>query len=185
MLLTRSADADHSLTIEHAKAYLKLTGDDDNASLQRMLNTAWSFAERYSGRELQAATWTLLLDKFEDRICLRKSPVDAITSVDRLVSGSFSAVSTDDYYLKKGSPWSEVLLASDGDGWPSDADDIEHNVRVVFTVVAHDAILEIETGILKHLAYLYENRGDWDDGDEGASLSGAAAIYDQFAVQRV
>jgi len=179
------------VSLATAKSWLKVDADADDQLLTLLLKVATEYAESYTRRDFRANTWTLLQDAFADRILLRRDPVASITSVGRLVSGSYSSVSASVYYLKRGQQASEVLLVS-GEDWPSDEDDREHAIQVVFATQAHRSVDQARLGILRHVAWLYENRGDCDpaSGDagvigRGALLSGATSIYDQFRVSRV
>lgn len=198
------------VTIEEAKAYLRLVDSPeatDDALLQLMLDAATEFAESYVRLELRANTWTLTIDSFSEylddrwrgheicdqRILLRRAPVASITSVTRLIAGVPTAVAASVYYLKKLVNWAEVVLAAN-QVWPTSpaTDDREQAIVVTFVTAPHRALEQIKLGILRHLAYLWENRGDCPDacGTEAgrvtsALLSGAAGLYDQHRVPRI
>ena len=86
----------------------------DDALIDSMLDAVCYWGERYTGRSFRAQTWTMLQDSFGERIELRRSPLNAVTSVKHYVDGELAAVSADDYYLKKGRHWSEILLVDHG-----------------------------------------------------------------------
>ena len=175
------------LKLEVVKSYLKLSkdNDEDNDLLNLYLVAAVGHAEQYIGRDLRINAWTLLQDDFEDRILLRRDPIASITDVERLVSGVFVSVAnpTTTYYLKKGVQVSEILLLPD-QSWPTDgdaADGREHTIRVTFKTQAHARVEQAKLGILRIVAYLYENRGDCDPKTGSAvKLSGAATLYDEM-----
>jgi len=124
-----------------------------------------------------------------ERIELKRDPVDTVDSVTHIVSGSPVVVPGTDYYLKKNTQSSEVLLV-DGKDWPTDTDMREQAIEVLFTTKAYRNINQIKDAILRHVSNLYTNRGDCDgcggtDLAGSAEKSGATAIYDQFRISRV
>ncbi len=185
----RTRKADSPVKLADVKSYLKVTTTADDDLLSQIINAATDFAEKYTGREFRKNTWKLFLDVFETRICLRKDPVLSITSVKRLVSGTLTAVASSVYYLKKSQQFSEILL-NDGESWPDDEDNREHAIQVVFLTEALPCLDEMIVGIYRHVAFLYENRGDCDPigfntTTNSAVQSGATIIYDQARIVRV
>lgn len=177
------------VSLEEMKAALgrpaKQHPDDDYLNLLILGTT--QIVEKYLGRDVRANQRRLYLDEFEDRICLRKDPVDAIDDVERLVSGTWTSVSNPSttYYLKPSTQFSEVLLFED-QSWPVDEDDVEHAVRVTFTTKAHDCADAAEAAIIRAVTYQYENRGDCDAAGAKAALeqSGAAGLLQYARIQR-
>lgn len=177
------------VALQEAKSYLKVpsstTADDDLIS--RLLEASTRDVEKYLGRRsIRANTWTRYLDDFCSRIELRRVPVASITSVDRKVSGVWTAVSTAVYYLKTGSRFYEVLPAPDQD-WPTDQDDGEQVVRVVFVTGVDPAVDMAKTAILRHVAFMFENRGDADPANSELSFtaSGARGLLQRERIQKV
>lgn len=166
------------------KPYLRVEHDDDDELIKLMVRESVQNAERYTGQSLRPQVWKLTIDEFADRICLRRSPVAAITTIQYLVSGSLVTIDDSVYYLKMGGPaFSEVLL-SDGETWPTDIDEIEHGIEITFTTVAVQNLDQMKAALLKAIAYHYENRGDCD-AEDAAKKSGATAQYDQIRIERV
>jgi uncharacterized phiE125 gp8 family phage protein len=174
---------DIPVDVDKVKGHLKIEHDRDDELIGRLMNVAVEFAEAYTARELRANTWKLLVDEFEDRILLRRHPVSSITSVKHLVDDVWVTVSSSDYYLKKGVQSAEVLLVNDA-AWPTDTDEREHAVEVVFVTAPLEQIDLIVDGIHRHVAHLYENRGDCD-AKKSAKESGATTLYDPFRIPRV
>ena len=186
--LTTSGTVPVTLTV--AKSYLRIPEtvevDDDLVTL--FLVSAADFAEQYTRRELRANTWTLFLDEFPVRIPLFRDPVDTITSVKYLNDADtpdIITVAASVYYLKNNVQASEVLLLPDQE-WPVDVNEQEGTVEIEFVTEAHRNLDQMKNGILRHVAFLYENRGDCDPGKgDAAKLSGATDLYDQIRVVRV
>lgn len=187
MLYTIVSQNDNPVTLEDAKGYLKIDHKADDVSLQLMLNAVFNYAETYTSRDFRETTWKLFLDDFDDRICLQKSPVDSITSVEYTLSGTLTPIASSVFYLKKGHQWSELLL-NDGQSWPTDGDDVattnEHTIEVVFATGKLARLSEAKLAVLHHLAHFNLNRGDCTVED-AAKQSGADAMYDHFRIPRL
>lgn len=188
VLYTRTAAGTAVFAYAEAKVFLKIpvgvTSDD--TLITGLIDAATEWGEAYTGRSFRAQTFELLRDDFEHPLELRRSMVDAITTVEHLVDESLVEVSSDDYYLKLGRWWSQIWLAA-GSDWPTTTDDIQHGVKVTFTTAAWADTNTVKTAIKMHVAYLYENRGDNDERTDVASaarLSGATALYDAFRIPR-
>ncbi len=172
------------------KDCLKLPAGDspDDGFVTLLLNASTQDVEQYLGRrEIRANTWTLLLDEFPPRIQLRRDPVDTITSVSRLVTGSFSAVSSAVYYLKLHTQSAEILQNPDQE-WPTDQDSgVEHAVRVIFVTKPHARTAMAQAAIKRHVTFMYENRGDCDPANSAASFeaSGARGALARARIQKV
>jgi uncharacterized phiE125 gp8 family phage protein len=161
-----------------AKPHLKVESNVDDALITNLLHAVTSYAEASTGRDYRANIWKLWQDDFGadtgGRILLRKCPVNSITSIKYMVS-TLQTIADTVYYLKKGSVWSEILLKEDQE-WPSDMDDVESGIEIIFATVAHRQTERAKMGMLKHLAHLYQNRGDCDVSD-AAAKSGADEVY--------
>lgn len=177
------------VSLAEMKACLKLPKGDspEDNFLALLLEASTADVEKALGRrEIRARTWTLLQDDFEDRICLRRDPVASITSVERLVSGTFTTVASSVYYLKQSPHFSEILVA-DGQEWPSDADTIEHRVRVVFVTAPHRCTDIAKAAIKRHVTFMHQNRGDCDPANSRDALeaSGAEGLLSRLTIKRV
>jgi uncharacterized phiE125 gp8 family phage protein len=171
------------ITLKQAKAYLKVDSDADNSVIQDMIAAVVQYGERYSGRDMRAKTWQLVIDCFEDRILLRKSQVASITSIKHTVSGSLDTIADTVYYLKAGYQFSEILLQEDQE-WPTDSDAVEAGIQIIFVTQTPRYIESYKMGAFEHLAFLYANRGDCDV-NVAALKSGATEKYDQGRIQRI
>lgn len=171
------------VSLADVKSYLKITSTSDDTLIQLLIDSATEYGERYTGRAFRTQTWKLLIDAFANRIVLRRDPIDAITSVEYIVGGVLTTIATSVYYLKKGVQCAEVLLQED-QSWPTDLDDVEHGIEIIFTVAAYHDLNSIKDALYRHIAHLYMNRGDCDVKSAGRA-SGADMIYDQFTIVRV
>lgn len=174
------------MTNATAKTYLKIDTSADDALIASLITTATDAGERYTSKEFRNNQYYLYLDTLDARICLRRSPVISVEDVEYTVSGSLTSIPTSVWYLKQGFPWSEILL-KDGQSWPIDGDILEGGVRVSFTAGPHPSSDIIENGVKRHVAYLYENRGDCGDLSHAdlIKISGAAMGYDRIRTPRI
>ena len=182
-LYTRTSVGTNPVLLADVKAYLKQTATADDTLIQVFIDSAVEYGEAYTGREFRNNTWTLLIDDFADRIVLNKNPVDTITTVKYLLSTVLTTIASSVYYLKKNTQCGEILLSED-QSWPTDLDDIEHGIEIVFTTVVYQELNRIKDALYRHIAYLYTNRGDCEVKAAGKA-SGADSIYDQFRISRV
>jgi len=194
------------------KSFLKVTTTTEDTLIQALIDSATEWGEKYTGREFRANTWELLLDAFSDfgnsserfqyqyvssnlaygcgrfateRIELKRDPVDTITDIMYLNDASgTSTVSVADYYLKKLTQSSEILLFDDKD-WPTDVAEREQAITVLFVTKAYRCLNEIQNAIKLHVSNLYTNRGDCSCTELNAKESGATLFYDQFRISRV
>ncbi len=183
-LYALSAAGTVPVSLADMKAYMKVTASSDDALITSMLSAATTWGEKYTGREFRPNTWRLLKDAFEDRICLRRAPVASITSVEHLVAGSLVTVAGSVYYLKKSLQFSEILLNEDED-WPTDTDEREQVIEIVFVTASYRDADAIASAIKRHVAFWYANRGDCVGSADAANKSGATMLYDQFRIDRV
>ena len=149
-----------------------------------MIDACTSWGEQYTSKEFRANNYNLLLDCFSSRITICRAPVDTINSIEHLVDDSFVTVSTDLYYLKRNLNSAEIILRSDK-SWPTNTDEVDHAIRISFTTMAYYDTPTILQALKRHCLYMYMNRGDCDDLDDGARKSGAADMYGVFRKQRI
>lgn len=172
------------LSLAEARQYLRDPDTADDPVIQRLIDMAAEYGERYTGRQFRANTWTLTLPDFPDEIRLRKPPVSSITSVTRLVGGVVTAVSAADYYLTPQPHWG-LLQPVPGAEWPSDGDDREDAVVITFVTEPYYQNALIKSALLRHAAQMYADRGDCSDVVTAAIEGGAQVLYNSIRIPRV
>lgn len=172
------------VTLAAMKSYLKITTTADDALIQIMIDAATEWGEKYTSRDFRAVTWDLFLDKFTDRILLRRDPVASITTVKHLVDGSLETVASSVYYLKRLSQFSEILLDEDQE-WPTDTDDREQAIEIRLVTTGYRDQDAIINAIKRTVAFWYRNRGDCPDVKAAIDGAGVTIIYNQFRISRV
>lgn len=169
------------LTTAEAKAHMRVTTEADDKLILGMINSVTEYAEN-SGRDLRANSWKLKIDKFEDPICLRKSPVESITLVQYTLAGTLTTIANTVYYLVQSHQFSEVRLLNEQE-WPTDGDDVEttnlQTIEITFATEVPRLIASAKSAMLMHVANFYQNRGDCTLED-AAKDSGAQKIYDNL-----
>lgn len=177
------------VTLVEVKAFMKVKTTSDDDLINSLIAAATEWGEKYTGRAFRIKNWVLKLDCFpvSDRIILKRDPVESIARFEYLVNSVLTTVPSADYYLKKCTQHSEIVLSS-GSSWPDNLDDIEQSIEIEFVMKSYHCEEEIKNAIKRHVNFLYRNRGDCDGcsnvGGSGAA-SGATLIYDQFRITRV
>jgi len=171
------------LSLVDVKAWLKVTSSSDDAILQVLIDACTEWGQKYTAREFTANTYTLLIDCLTDRVRLNRNPIDTITSIEHLLLGVFTAIPSTDYYKKDLTQWVEILL-EDGESWPTNTDDKEHSIKIIFVTKAYNCANLIEQALKIHVAYWYANRGDCDCESAG-KLSGAESLYNSIRIPRI
>ncbi len=169
------------------RLYMKIPASitSEDALIQVMIDACTEYGQRYTGREFTANTWNLLIDCLSDRVRLIRSPIDTITSIKHLVDDVLTVIPSTDYYKKDLTQWSEILL-EDTKEWPTNTDDKEHAIEIIFQTKAYSqAINLIEQAIKVHVTYWFNNRGDCADCDCAGKLSGADGLYNLIRIPRI
>ena len=171
------------------KSYLGLgSSTAHDAYLQTLIDSCTQYGQLYTGREFTNNTYKLFLDCFDDRISLHRNPIDTITTIQYYVDGSLATVDSNIYYKKNGLNLSEILLKA-GEVWPSDLDEVEQGIEIVFVTraIGLDKIGIAKNAIMKHVTFMFSNRGDCADcsGCAGSDKSNANSLYDMIRIARV
>ena len=196
------------IALADMKTYLKITSTADDTLITAMIEAATQHAEAFCGRDLRANIYELLTTDFGDvavtdfpyRISpfnfspladttfhIRRATVATIDLVEYSVSDTFTTIATTVYYASRRLAKTYLLL-KDGQAWPTDADEIEDNVKVTYTMKVPDNVELAVAGIQRHVARMYEERGDCEPdnaqalGNRTAAASGANAMYQSLQV---
>jgi len=170
------------VTLQEVKEYLRLEDSVDERNLQPMVEAARSYAEEYMNRALMSQTLVLYLDSFSDKddplwegvrtgpymnfhkdyIVLPKSPVSSVTSLktydDEDTATTFAASR---YYVDTASVPARIVLRT-GESFPT-ALRVANAIEVTYVAGStspYSVPEPIRLGVLQHIAFLYEHRGD-------------------------
>ena len=184
-LTVNTAPTQEPVTLQEVKEYLRVDDSTDERIIRPFIETARRFCEEHTGRALMTQTLTLFLDAFEDiedplwegmrtgpyinyyknYVVLPRSPVASVTHVktfdDADTETTFAATK---YYLDSAREPARIVLRT-GETFPTAlrvANAIE--VKYIAGYTSQYNVPEpLRLGILQHIAYLYEHRGDMYD----------------------
>jgi uncharacterized phiE125 gp8 family phage protein len=193
------------VTLSDAKAWARLDGTTDDNSITQLIKAVRATAEEYLRRALLTQTYRLTIDlpcggidhllgegtydlpvsalngDLSRAVELPKGPVQSIISVKTTdTADAQTTFAPSNYYLDAAG---ERLVLTTGATWPSNLRGIaavEVNYIVGYGDTGDSVPQPIKTGMLIHLASLYEQRGQCDDA---MSLPpGTKRLYDQYRV---
>lgn len=184
-LALTAAPASEPVTLAEAKAWARLDADDDDATITALITAARQAAEQHLRRSLITQTWKLTLDLCTDRqqwwdgvqdgaitslygglpqsIPLPKGPVSSITSVVTYdLNNTAATFDAANYRLDSSG---ERLLLNYGASWPSSIrPQAGCEISYVAGYGAAGAVPQpIKSGMLIHIASMYEQRGNCED----------------------
>lgn len=175
------------VSLAEMKLYLGITNNINDALIQQLIDSCTSWGELYTNRDFRINNYNLFLDCFAPRIIIRRNPVLVINSIEYLMDDSFITVDPTIYYLKNGLQISEILLKQ-SEIWPTDVDDIEQAIKMDFdTESVGPRKLQIAIDAIKrHVAYMFENRGDCVECSTcaGSDAANVKVLYDMLRIPR-
>jgi len=187
------------LTVNEVKEHLRLDSDDktQDALLKVIIIAATEYVEKYTKRDFITRTYETLRDSFADSLEIRRTPLQSVTKVEYLQDGSFLIVSTDVYFAINSNTFSRLTLKA-GQVWPTDVDLQEQSVKITFKAGYGNTLSSVpdslREGLMQHIAAMYENRGDCNEGRvSGGMFAGAQKflpidtqlIYDLYRIRSI
>lgn len=170
------------VTLQEVKEYLRIEDSTDERLLRPFIETARRFAEEHMGRTLMSTTYTMFVDAYDEMadplwegvktgpylnyyknyINLARPPVASVTSVSTFDDEDNETTFTSTkYYVDNAREPARIVLRQ-GETFPT-ALRVANAIKVVYVAgyTSQYAIPEpIRMGILQHIAYMYEHRGD-------------------------
>jgi len=70
------------ITLEEARAYLRVDSEDENALISAMVDAAEKHVESLTGRVLLTATFELVYDEVSSSVEISKSPLQEVTKIE-------------------------------------------------------------------------------------------------------
>ena len=184
-LVVDTAPTQEPVTLQEVKEYLRVDDATDERVVRPFIETARRFCEEHTGRALMTQTLTLFLDAFEDienplwegvrtgpylnyyknYVVLPRAPVASVSHIKTYDDADVATtLATSKYYLDNAREPARVVMRT-GESFPTAlrvANAIE--VKYVTGYTSQYNIPEpIKLGIMQHIAYLYEHRGDMYD----------------------
>ena len=206
--LRRTTDATvEPLTYSDVHDLLQTSGSE--TFISGLITTARMVAEQFMRRALITQTWTMSLDSWPSYgndwwesfhstqrdahagyIELPYPPLSSVTSVTTYDdAGTGTAITLADYFTQDTNSEPGRLALRSGASWPTD--DRTVNQVVIVYVAGYGAAgssvpRAIRHGMLMHINWMYEHRGDEDvDMQDGLRRSGAASVYSPWRIERV
>ena len=99
-LVQTVAPTSEPLSLADAKTFMHILEVDEDTLITSMIVSAREYAESYTNRQFEIATWELITDRMYSGLTIDKSTVTEISSIEYMDSdGVYQTLSTDDYYL--------------------------------------------------------------------------------------
>ena len=170
------------VSLQEVKEYLRVEDNTDERILRPFIQTARNIAEEHLSRSLMQQTLTLFVDAYDEladplwegfrtgpylnyyknHIVLPRSPVQSVTAVstfnDEDTETTFAASR---YFVDNVREPSRIVLRQ-GETFPT-ALRVANAIKVVYVTGYANAYAvpePIRMGMMQHIAYLYEHRGD-------------------------
>ena len=108
------------VTLAEAKEYLRVDSSAEDALITNLINVAVLFCEKYTKRDLVNKTYKTYRDNFSNKITIKKSKLQSITSIQYYDnSDSLVTVFPSVYYFTDEPDFSSIYLKNN-QTWPSD-----------------------------------------------------------------
>lgn len=180
------------LSLQEVKEYLRVDDATDERVVQPLIMAARQFAEEHMNRALMQQTFTLMLDAVIDQdqplyegmrtapdlnyyknyIVLPKSPVQSVTSVKTFNdSDEATTMAATKYYVDTQREPARIVLRT-GETFPT-ALRVANAIEVIYVAGYTSAFTipePIRLGMLQHIAYMYEHRGDMYEAQGAPTL---------------
>jgi len=174
------------ITLQDVKDYLRVEDAQDERVLQDLIETARRFCEEHTKRAIMPQTLTLTVDAYDELadplwegwktgpyinyyknyIDLARCPVVSVTSVKTYNDADVATtMSASQYYVDNVREPARVVLRT-GETFPT-ALRVANAIEVVYVAgYSNQATVPspLKIGMLQHIAFLYEHRGDMYEG---------------------
>ena len=181
-LIITTEPTQEPVTLQEVKEYLRVEDNTDERNLRPLIETARRYAEEHMSRTLMSTTYTQYLDSvdeledplwegvrtgpylnfYKNYIQLAKAPVISVAHVKTYDdSDNATTMSSSKYYVDNAGEPARLVLRT-GETWPS-ALRVANAIEIQFSAgysSAYSIPEPIRMGILQHIAFLYEQRGD-------------------------
>lgn len=87
------------VSLTELRSHLKVDDNERNSDITAFAVAAVDYAQRYTRRQFLTATWRLHLSKLENRVPLRKCPVQSVTTLTYLDPNGNQQTLPGNYYL--------------------------------------------------------------------------------------
>jgi len=170
------------ISLQEAKDYLRVDDSTDERIIRPFIVTARRLCEEHTGRTIMPTTFSLFVDAYDELadplwegmrtgpylnyyknfVVLPRSPVQSVTSVSTFNDADTETTfASSRYYVDNVREPSRVVLRL-GETFPT-ALRVANAVKVVYVAGYTNAFTvpePLKMGMLQHIAFLYEHRGD-------------------------
>lgn len=159
------------ITLEEAKAHLRVDHSEDDALISAMISAARVYCEQFTARAFVTQTWELVLDEFPtNEILIPFPPLQSVTSIKYDDSGGVEqTLSATEYDVDTASQPGWVVPVTSG--WPTAIFEGINAVRIRFVAgydpdtsspinYAANVPAGIKAAVLLHIGQLYAIRED-------------------------
>ena len=177
-----TAPTQEPVSLQEVKEYLRVEDNTDERILRPFIETARKFAEEHTGRSLMTQTVSFFTDAYDELadplfegfrtgpylnyyknyINLPTAPVVSVSSVSTFADDDTeTTMAASRYYVDNVREPARIVLRN-GETFPT-ALRVANAIKVVFVAGYSSAFTvpePISMGMLQHIAYLYEHRGD-------------------------
>jgi uncharacterized phiE125 gp8 family phage protein len=160
-----SAPALEPVSLDEAKAHLRVDTTDEDALIARLAVAARESAEAYTRRAFIAQSWRLTRDAWpaSGTLLLPKPPLSSVTAVTLTDRSGAASVLSDDLYIVDGAAVPGRIVLKETAVLPSflrEANAIAVDFSAGYGDEADDVPAAIRSAILHWTAHFYESRGD-------------------------
>ncbi len=182
--------AEEPITLEEAKAHLRVDIEDDDQLILNLITAARQKAESILKRALITQTLIYYPDDFpdEDYIELPMPPLQSVTSIiytDYAGTATTMTVTTDYVVDIKKEP-GRVVLAY-GQVWPSTTLTVTSPIAITFIAgfgTPEDVPMAVKAAILIITADYYENRESYVIGQTPTHMKTVEALLDPYVIHK-
>jgi uncharacterized phiE125 gp8 family phage protein len=172
------------ITLEEAKAYLRVDSEDENTLISAMIDAAERHVELFTGRVLLTATFELVYDEVSSSIEIPKSPLQEVTKIEVISeAGVKTEVDSSTYDVDTSGTLGRVQLKT-GCVWPSHRGFASFivTVKAGYGDTAAAVPPALKQAALAALAVIFASRGE---ADRERINSAVAALCGPYKVWRL
>ncbi|WP_418186737.1 head-tail connector protein [Aliarcobacter lanthieri] len=88
------------LTLEDAKNFMHILEDDEDTLIETFISSAREYAENYTNRQFEKATYELYINTFIQDMKMPKNPISSIEKIEFMdIDGNYEELEKEFYYL--------------------------------------------------------------------------------------